>query len=98
MENMISMTDVIFISFVIAGLVEIFKAFNIKKEWLQVTSVLIGVTFGVVYMTGNNFFSFDSVKYGVLAGIISGLMASGLYDIQKVRSNKKDENEGDGYK
>lgn len=92
MENMISMTDVIFLSFVITGLVEIFKAFSLKKKWLQVISVLVGVLFGIVYMTAENMFSFDSIKYGVLAGIISGLMASGLYDIQKARTNKTNEN------
>lgn len=88
MEDMISMTDVIFASFVVGALVEIFKTFKVKKKWLQVVSVIIGVIFGLVYMTPEPLLSFSSIKYGLLSGLISGLMASGLYEMQKARSNK----------
>ena len=73
MESMISMYDVVFMSGIIFGLVAIVKSFGLKKKWLQITSILFGIAMGCVYLSP----SLSDIKYGVVAGIIAGFMASG---------------------
>jgi EamA domain-containing membrane protein RarD len=69
---MIEVTDGLLLAVVI-GLVALANGLGLPKRFSPVVAVVLGVSFGVVYLTPGN------VKLGVLAGIVLGLSAVGLY-------------------
>lgn len=79
------------------GVIEVVKAStNISSKLMPLISVLIGVLVGAVALFIPEITGDLSVGGHLLAGAISGLSASGLYDLA---SKTKDglQNKGDGY-
>ena len=72
---------------VIFGLVEFAKALGLTGRWLTVTSLLLGLAFGIAYR-----FAVDGTPVGfaswfvvVFFGLALGLVASGFYDFANKR-------------
>jgi hypothetical protein len=75
---------------VIFGLVEFIKSFGLKGNWLTVTSLLLGLAFGIAYR-----FAVDGVPLGfaawfavIIFGLCLGLITSGFYDFANKRFPK----------
>jgi hypothetical protein len=76
---------------VVFGLVEFVKSLGLTGRWLTVTSLLLGLVFGIAYRV-----SADGVPVGfgpwftvVFFGIALGLIASGFYDFANDRFPSK---------
>jgi hypothetical protein len=76
---------------VIFGLVEFVKSLGLTGRWLTVTSLLLGLVFGIAYRI-----SADGTPVGfgpwftvVIFGISLGLIASGFYDFANDRFPSK---------
>jgi hypothetical protein len=77
---------------VIFGLVEFIKSFGLKGNWLTVTSLLLGLAFGIAYR-----FAVDGIPVGfaawfvvIIFGLSLGLIASGFYDFANKRFPKRE--------
>lgn len=57
----------------ILGIVEVFKVLGLKKKFLPLLSLVLGVLAGIFYVYPND------LKSGIIVGIMYGLSASGLY-------------------
>jgi len=57
----------------IIGLVELLKGVGLNNRFLPVASLILGIAAGIIYVYP------DDLKSGILAGIILGLSACGLY-------------------
>lgn len=57
---------------VIIGLVQLFKMAGLKTKYAPFAAILLGLLFGVFYFN-------NSIKDGILLGLVFGLSASGLY-------------------
>ncbi|MFT4413173.1 holin [Fredinandcohnia humi] len=66
---------------VIIGLNEIAKGF-INARYIPLFSLLVGVIAGVLFLP------VESLKEGILYGVIVGLSANGLFDLTKVSKEK----------
>jgi len=69
----------------IIGLVQLAKRAGLKAKYSPFVAVLLGVIFGVFYFS-------DSIKEGILIGLVIGLSASGLYSGSKNVVEKEKEN------
>lgn len=58
---------------IITGLCELAKQLGVPKKWIPLLSVVLGVFFGVFYVSPSN------VLEGVLQGLVIGLSSIGLY-------------------
>ncbi|PAV27833.1 hypothetical protein CIL05_19995 [Virgibacillus profundi] len=69
----------------IVGLVEVLKRSGLPKRLLPIAALLFGVAAGIFYVFPND------LKSGIIAGIVMGLSASGLYSGSKniVEKEKK---------
>lgn len=65
---------------VVAGLVELAKRSGLPAKFSPLVAVLVGVIAGVAYIAPANDASWS---VGVLAGIMVGLVTSGLYSSSK---------------
>jgi hypothetical protein len=72
---------------VIFGLIEFVKTLGLKGRWLTITSMLLGIAFGVAYR-----FSVDGAPIGfapwfvvIIFGLALGLITSGFYDFANDR-------------
>ena len=75
---------------VVFGLVEFVKSFGVRGHWLTITSVLLGLAFGVSYQIANAGLPVSFAGWFAVAvfGIMLGLVASGLYDFVDTRMPK----------
>ncbi len=74
---------------IVAGIVELFKKFNVSGNWLVVISMLVGTIFGVVYQLYILYPAAQAwIEVGYF-GIGMGLGASGLYSITKRMTSTK---------
>ena len=78
------------LSAVVFGLVEFIKSFGLKGRWLTITSMLLGLLFGVSYQIANAGLPAGFAGWFAVAvfGIMLGLVASGLYDFVDTRMPK----------
>ena len=70
----------------IIGLVEFAKHLGVTGQWSMVLAMVLGVLFGVlwyVYAQGLQVEDFRFWFEAVVAGLVLGLSASGLYDVGK---------------
>lgn len=72
---------------VIFGLIEFIKSLGLKGRWLTITSLLLGIAFGVAYR-----FSLNGIPVGfaawfvvIIFGLALGLITSGFYDFANKR-------------
>ena len=70
------------LSAVVFGLVEFVKSFGVRGHWLTITSMLLGLLFGVSYQIANAGLPAGFAGwFGVAVfGLVLGLVASGFYD------------------
>jgi len=61
----------------VAGLTQIFHPFKIPQRFMPVISIAIGI--GLVFLVG----LVEPIRLNIMAGIVIGLSASGLYDVVK---------------
>jgi len=66
---------------VVFGLVEFVKSFGVRGHWLTITSMLLGLAFGVSYQIANAGLPAGFAGwFGVAVfGLVLGLVASGYY-------------------
>ena len=78
------------LSAVVFGLVEFIKSFGLRGHWLTITSMLLGLAFGVSYQIANAGLPVSFAGWFAVAvfGIMLGLVASGLYDFVDTRMPK----------
>jgi len=78
------------LSAVVFGLVEFIKSFGLRGHWLTITSMLLGLAFGVSYQIANAGLPASFAGWFAVAvfGIMLGLVASGLYDFVDTRMPK----------
>ena len=78
------------LSAVVFGLVEFVKSFGVRGHWLTITSMLLGLAFGVSYQIANAGLPAGFAGWFAVAvfGIMLGLVASGLYDFVDTRMPK----------
>lgn len=69
-------TDIVLIP-VIIGLIEVLKVYGLPKKLMPIFSLIFGIGGGMLYLFPQDW------KSGILAGIIMGLSASGLYSGSK---------------
>jgi len=62
---------------VIVGLSELLKKSGVPKKFTPVTSVLLGLVFGITYLAPGD------IKQGILFGLVLGLSAVGLFSSTK---------------
>jgi hypothetical protein len=67
---------------VIVALSEIVKRQGLPKKYLPIVNIVLGVTFGYFY------FEHD-VKTKIFYGLVMGLVSSGLFDLSKIKNEKK---------
>jgi hypothetical protein len=86
MENLLNISLVVgAITPIVIGLTEVFKTtLKLKKQFVPMTSVLVGIAvcIPVLFLTGQNPY------LGIFGGIVSGLMACGLYSGAKAVTGK----------
>jgi hypothetical protein len=58
---------------VITMLVDIFKKAGLPTKFAPLTSLILGVIFGMVFQNNGD------IKNGIITGLIMGMSASGLY-------------------
>lgn len=66
------------LSIFVIPLVEVFKRAGLAKRWIPLFSLVVGV---FVSWVASNYIAPDLV---ILSGVISGLIASGIWDFGKV--------------
>ena len=78
------------LSAVVFGLVEFIKSFGLRGHWLTITSMLLGLAFGVSYQIANAGLPAGFAGwFGVAVfGLVLGLVASGFYDFVDTRMPK----------
>ena len=78
------------LSAVVFGLVEFIKSFGLRGHWLTITSMLLGLAFGVSYQIANAGLPAGFAGWFAVAvfGIMLGPVASGLYDFVDTRMPK----------
>ena len=78
------------LSAVVFGLVEFIKSFGLRGHWLTITSMLLGLAFGVSYQIANAGLPVSFAGWFAVAvfGIMLGLVASGLYDFADKHTKK----------
>lgn len=81
---MFEIYDVALIPLII-GLVQILKTLGLKKKYLPLAALIFGLGGGIFYIYP------DDIKGGVIAGLMLGLSASGLYSGTKSALEKSDE-------
>ncbi|MDY0410371.1 hypothetical protein ACFFIS_16735 [Virgibacillus soli] len=81
---MFEVYDVMLIPLIL-GLVELFKGLGLKRKFLPVVSVVLGLGAGIFYVYP------EDVKGGILFGLMLGLSASGLYSGTKNTLDKSSE-------
>lgn len=65
------------------GLIEVFKLAGLPKKYVPFVSVILGLLFGIFYLTSN-------LKEGIVIGLMFGLSATGLYSSTKNIINQTD--------
>ena len=58
---------------IITMLVDVIKKAGLKAKFAPITSVILGVVFGLIFENNGD------IKNGIITGIIMGMSASGLY-------------------
>lgn len=87
MEQIIAFASVI--SVITIALVQVLKKLNVvPKNWLPVAGMVIGVIIGAVSVFIPEIVSELSFGGRLLAGLISGLMATGIWETFKNRESK----------
>ena len=87
MEQIIAFAGVI--SVITVALVQVLKKLNMTpKNWLPVAGMIIGVIIGGVSLFIPEIITELSLGGRLLAGLISGLMATGLWETFKKREGK----------
>ncbi|MDK9857645.1 holin [Staphylococcus equorum] len=87
MEQIIAFAGVI--SVITVALVQVLKKLNMTpKNWLPVAGMIIGVIIGGVSLFIPEIITELSLGGRLLAGLISGLMATGLWETFKNREGK----------
>lgn len=95
MEQIIAFAGVIAV--ITSALVQVLKKVNvIPKNWLPVAGMVIGVIIGAVSVFIPEIVSELSFGGRLLAGLISGLMATGIWETFKNRQGKGAEKLGGG--
>ncbi|MEB6060858.1 hypothetical protein MXL22_07080 [Staphylococcus pseudoxylosus] len=95
MEQIIAFAGVIAV--ITGALVQVLKKVNvIPKNWLPVAGMVIGVIIGAVSVFIPEIVSELSFGGRLLAGLISGLMATGIWETFKNRQGKDAEKLGGG--
>ena len=95
MEQIIAFAGVI--SVITIALVQVLKKVNvIPKNWLPVAGMTIGVIIGAVSVFIPEIVSELSIGGRLLAGLISGLMATGIWETFKNRGGKNNNKIGGG--
>lgn len=69
----------------IVGLVEVLKKAGLPKKFLPLSSLILGVAAGTLYVYPAN------LKAGIIVGLMMGLSASGLYSGTKNTFEKEDD-------
>ncbi|RDW16004.1 hypothetical protein CWR48_17555 [Oceanobacillus arenosus] len=69
---MFEIYDVVLIPLII-GLVQLLRTIGLKTKYLPLASLIFGLAGGIFYMYP------DDLKGGIIAGLMLGLSASGLY-------------------
>lgn len=69
---MLEVHNVFFIPLII-GVVEVFKSIGLKKKFVPLLSLCVGILIGVFYIYP------EDIKSGAIVGMMYGLSASGLY-------------------
>ncbi|MDW4214775.1 holin [Staphylococcus shinii] len=87
MEQIIAFAGVI--SVITIALVQVLKKLNVvPKNWLPVAGMVVGVVIGGVTTFIPEIVSELSIGGRLLAGLISGLMATGIWETFKKREGK----------
>lgn len=95
MEQIIAFAGVI--SVITIALVQVLKKLNIvPKNWLPVAGMVVGVVIGSVTTFIPEIVSELSIGGRLLAGLISGLMATGIWETFKNRGGTKANKIGGG--
>ena len=68
----------------IIGVVQVLKTIGLKKKYLPLAALLLGLAGGIFYIYPGD------LKAGVIIGIMMGLSASGLYSGTKNALEKED--------
>ncbi len=71
----------------IAGLTQFAKKFGAEGNVLLVISMVLGVTFGMLYQVAQLYPAVNPWFGMVVFGVLFGLTASGLYDLGKQYTN-----------
>lgn len=58
---------------IIISIVELLKFYGLKKKLIPLISIALGIAGAIIYVNPN------SIKEGILVGIVMGLSACGLY-------------------
>jgi len=69
----------------IVGLVEVLKKAGLPKKFLPLSSLILGVAAGTLYVYPTN------LKAGIIVGLMMGLSASGLYSGTKNTFEKNED-------
>lgn len=69
----------------IVGLVEVLKRAGLPRRFLPLSSLIFGVSAGVIYIYPSD------LKAGIIVGLMMGLSASGLYSGTKNTFEKNEE-------
>lgn len=95
MEQIIAFAGVI--SVITVALVQVLKKLNVvPKNWLPVAGMFVGVVIGGVSVFIPEIVTELSLGGRLLAGLISGLMATGIWETFKNRQGKDAEKLGGG--
>ena len=91
MEQIIAFAGVI--SVITIALVQVLKKLNVvPKNWLPVAGMFVGVVIGVVTNFIPEIVSELSIGGRLLAGLISGLMATGIWETFKDKKGTSENN------